>query len=59
MQTDTFSRGFSSKEIKDNYIGKLLDECDEFILDEINRRDRLNYEEERIIFSDYSDDDSI
>lgn len=57
--TDSIPRGFSSKLIKDNYIGRMTDECHEFILDEINRRDRLNYDEECTIFSDGSDDDSI
>ena len=59
METDSIPRGFSTKNIKDNYIGKMSDRCHEFILDEINRRDRLNFYEECTIFSDDSDDESI
>ena len=59
MLTDSIPRGFTSKNIKDNYIGRMSDQCHEFILDEINRRDRLNYEEECTIFSDESDDDCV
>ena len=59
MQTDILPRGYSYKEIKDTYMGKMSDECHEFILDEINRRDRLNYEEECMVFSDESDYESV
>ena len=59
MQTDIIPRGYSYNDIKDTYMGKMSDVCHEFILDEINRRDRLNYEEERMVFSDESDDESV
>ena len=59
MITDSIPRGFTSKNVKNNYIGRMSDQCHELILDEINRRDRLNYEEECKIFSDESDDDSV
>ena len=52
MQTDIIPRGYSYNDIKDTYMGKMSDVCHEFILDEIKRRDRLNYEEERMVFSD-------
>ena len=39
MTTDSLPRGFTSKSIKGNYMVRI-------VLDEINRRDRLNYEED-------------
>ena len=37
----------------------MSEECHESILDEINRRDRLNYEEKCMVFSDDSDEESV
>ena len=59
MSTDTLPYGFTSKSIKGNYIGRMSDQIHDFILDEINRRDKLNYEEECINFSYDSDEDSV
>ena len=59
MQSDILPHGYSYQKNKDTYIGKMSDECHESILDEINRRDRLNYEEECMVFSDDSDEESV
>ena len=59
MQTDSLPHGYTNRSIGENFMGKMTDKCHEFILDEINRRDRLNYEEECMVFSDEIDDDSI
>ena len=59
MTTDSLPRGFTSKSIKGSYIGKMSDQYHDFILDEINRCDRLNYEEECVNFSYDSDDESV
>ena len=59
MTTDALPRGFSTKLIKGNYIGRMSDQCHDFILDEIHRRDRLNYVEDCVNFSYDSDEDSI
>ena len=44
---------------KEYYIGRMSDKSHNFILDQINRRERLNYEENGNIYSDESDDDII
>ena len=50
MQTDSLPHGYTNRSIGENFMGKMTDKCHEFILDEINRRDRLNYEEECMVF---------
>ena len=57
MKTGSLPYGFRNSPIHGNYIGKMDDECHDYILDEINRRDRLNYEEEILSDNDESDDD--
>ena len=59
ISTDSLPRGFTSKSVKGNYMGKMSDKCHDFILDEINRRDRLNYVEDCVNFSYDTDDESI
>ena len=57
MKTGSLPYGFRSSSINRNYIGKMSDDCHDYILDEINRRDRLNYEYEIISDNDESDYD--
>ena len=53
MKTGSLPYGFRISSINGNYIGKMADDCHDYILDEIDRRDRLNYDEE--ILSDNDD----
>ena len=57
MKTGSLPHGFRSSSINGNFIGKMNDECHDYILDEINRRDRLNYEEELLSDNDESDNE--
>ena len=59
MDKSSLPRDFSRKTLKGNYTDKMSDKCHDFILDEINRRDRLNYVEDCINFSYDTDDESI
>ena len=59
METDKLPHGYTKNLTKGYYIGKMSDKSHNFILDQINRRERLNYEENGNIYSDESDDDII